>query len=165
MPFLTRLAVAEPFETWPGMERAAAQRFWDSLALATNGSGHEARAIYLLGYVAEMLLKTAYFRVTSVPTGQSIAPHLQGARTHASWRGGNLHNLQSWVILLGDVRAIQSNPWSAVTAATIERHILIINSHWRESLRYTSFAATNAELEEVFASVDWLRYNYSLLWR
>jgi len=165
LPFLTRLAVAEPFETWPSMEQTAAQRFWDALALATGDAGHEAGAIYLLGYVAEMLLKTAYFRVVSVPTGQNITSHLQGARTHASWRGGNLHNLRSWVILLGDVRAIQGNPWSAVTATTIERHVLTVNSHWRESLRYTSFAATGAELEEVFASVDWLRFNHFLLWR
>ncbi len=67
--------------------------FLTRLAVAMGDSGHETGAVYLLGYVAEMLLKTAYFRIISVPTGQNIAPHLQGARSHASWRGGNLHNL------------------------------------------------------------------------
>ncbi len=165
MPFLTRLAVAEPFETWPGMKSAAEQRYWDGLILALGAPGTETGAIYLLGYVAEMFLKTAYFQIIGVPNSHNIGSHLQGARTHASWRGGNLHNLRSWVVLLNNVRSIQGKPWNAVTAATIERHVLTIDSHWRESLRYTSFAATGAELDEVFASVDWLRFNYDLLWR
>ncbi len=165
MPFLTRLAIAEPFETWPGMEQAATQRFWDSLALATAEAGHEAAAIYLLGYVAEMLLKTAYFRVTGVPSSQDIAPHLTAARRNASWRGGNLHDLRSWFALLNDARSFQGNPWSIVTAATIERHVLTVASHWRESLRYTSLMAADAELEEVHASVDWLLVNYDVLWK
>ena len=165
MPFLTRLAVAEPFETWPGMEQAAAQRFWDSLALATADAGHEAGAIYLLGYVAEMLLKTAYFRVTGVPSSQDIAPHLTAARRNASWRGGNLHDLRSWFVLLNDARSFRGNPWGAAVAATIERHVLIVVSHWRESSRYTSLTATDAELEEAFLSVDWLLDNHDVLWR
>lgn len=165
MPFLTRLAVAEPFETWPGMEQAAAQRFWDALALATGDAGHEAGAIYLFGYVAEMLLKTAYFRVTGVPPSQDIAPHLMAARRNASWRGGNLHDLRSWFALLNDARSLQGNPWGIVTAAIIDRHVLTVASHWRESLRYSPLTATDAELEEVLASVDWLLGNYNILWR
>ena len=147
------------------MEQAAAQRFWDALTLATGDAGHEAGAIYLLGYVAEMLLKTAYFRVTGVPPSQNIAPHLTAARRNASWRGGNLHNLHSWFALLNDARFFRGNPWGAVVAATIERRVLIVVSHWRESSRYTSLAATNAELEEAFVSVDWLLGNYDALWR
>lgn len=165
MPFLARLAVAEPFETWPGMERAAEQRFWDGLTLATGGAGHETGAIYLFGYAAEMLLKTAYFQVIGVPPSRNIAPHLAAARRDASWRGGNLHNLQSWFALLNDARAIQGNSWDAVTAATVERHVLIVASHWREFLRYTSLSAADAELEEVLTSVDWLLGNSEILWR
>ena len=165
MSFLTRLAASEPMETWPRMRLAADRRLWDSLTLALGGSGCETGAIYLLGYVAEMLLKCAYFQVIGVPVAQSIASHLQGARGHASWRGGNLHNLRSWFALLNDARSLKGVPWSAVTAATVERHVLTADTHWRESLRYTAFAATEEELNEVFGSVDWLLPNYDLLWR
>jgi len=147
------------------MERASTQRFWDALALATGEAGHEVGAIYLFGYVAEMLLKTAYFRVTGVPPGQDIAPHLTATRRNAFLRGGNLHNLPGWFDLLNDVRYFQGKAWPVVTAALIERHVLTVNAHWRESLRYASLSATNAELEEVLTSVDWLLGNYNVLWR
>ena len=165
MTLLTRLTIAEPVETWPGMKQAAERRLWDGLILALGGPGYETGAIYLMGYVAEMLLKSAYFQVTGVPVAQNIASHLQGARTHASWRGGNLHNLRSWFALLNDVRFLRGVPWSAVTAATVARHVFTVDAHWRESLRYSAFAATEAELNEVFISVDWLHANYDKLWR
>ena len=117
-----------------------------------------------MGYVAEMLLKCAYFQVIGVPDTHNLVSHLQGARTHASWRGGNLHNLRSWFWLLNDVRSLRGVPWSPVTAATVERHVLTVDANWRESLRYTAFAATEVELNQVFLSVDWLRANYIQLW-
>ena len=66
MPFLTRLATLEPFETWLNMEQAAEQRYWDGMALATSDTGHETGAVYLLGYTAEILLKTACFRTAGI---------------------------------------------------------------------------------------------------
>jgi len=165
MAFRSRLALAEPFETWPLMELAAEQRYWDGLNLAMGEKGCETGALYLLGYVAEMLLKTAYFRINSISPSDNIAPHLRTANQHSRWRGGNLHNLRSWFYLLDDVRTYRGNPWSPVLVATVERHVLTVDAHWRESLRYTSVAANDAELEETFASVDWLLANYNVLWR
>ena len=118
------------------MQSAAEQRYWDGLTLALAGAGSETGALYLLGYTAEMLLKCAYFQTTNVPVSRNIAPHLQGARTHAFWRGGNLHNLRSWFWLLNDVRYMQGISWSPMSAATIERHVLMVDAHWRESLRF-----------------------------
>jgi hypothetical protein len=165
LPFLTRLAVAEPFETWTGMERAAAQRFWDALVLATGEAGHEAGAIYLFGYVAEMLLKTAYFRFIGVPVGQDIAPVLRAVRNHSLWTGRNLHDLRSWIDFLIDIRQLQGQPLSPLTAGAIRQRVLAVDAHWRESLRYTPQAATVIELDETFAGVEWLRDNHALLWR
>lgn len=165
MSFRTRLALAQPFETWPQMELAAEQRYWDGLTLALGEAGSETGALYLLGYVVEMLLKTAYFRVTSIAPAHNLAPHLRTAHRDARWRGGNLHNLQSWFYLLNDVRFFQGKPWNPVLASSIERHVLVVDAHWRESLRYTAFAANGAELEETLASVDWLLTQYDSLWR
>ena len=92
-----------------------------------------------------------------------LAP--QTCRSRRGVHGGNLHNLHSWFALLNDARFFRGNPWGAVVAATIERRVLIVVSHWRESSRYTSLAATNAELEEALVSVDWLLGNYDALWR
>ena len=147
------------------MKSAAEQRYWDGLALALAGAGSETGALYLLGYVAEMLLKTAYFRVVGIPASDDIASHLRAAHRDARWRGGNLHSLPSWFYLLNDVRFFQGNPWNPVLASSIERHVLTVDAHWRETLRYTPFAATDAELEEALASVDWLLAGYDLLWR
>ena len=146
------------------MELAAEQRYWDGLALALADTGNETGALYLLGYVAEMLLKTAYFRLAGVPDADNIAPSLKAASNNAAWLGGNLHNLRSWVALLNAVRFDEGKPWDVLTAVTVERHVLIIDSHWRESIRYTAFAATVAEVEEVLTSVDWLHDNYDTLW-
>ena len=88
------------------MERAAEQRFWDGLALAMGDAGHETGAVYLLGYVAEMFLKTACFRFVSVPAGQDIAPVLCAVRNHALWTGRNLHDLRSWIDFLIDIRQL-----------------------------------------------------------
>ncbi len=165
MSFLSRLKLAEPFETWPRMELAAEQRYWDGLTLALANTGNENVSIYLFGYVAEMLLKTAYFQVIQLPRSDNIVSSLKEAQKNAFWLGGNLHNLRSWVNLLNEVRAFQGIPWHPVMAASIERHVLIVESHWRESIRYTSFPATATELEEVFTSVDWLRANSEILWR
>lgn len=165
MPFLARLTSLEPYETWPGMEQAAEARFWDGFTLAAGDSDNQTGSIYLLGYVVEMLLKTAYFRVTHVGMGENIAPHLQGARTHALWQRGNLHNLRSWIALLNDIRFAQGMAWDVVTATIIESHVLTVAAHWSESLRYTSVSATRTELDEVFASAEWLLTNRELLWR
>ncbi len=165
MSFLTRLSVAEPYETWSGMEQAATQRFWDALALATAEAGHEAGAVYLLGYVAEMLIKTAYFRFVGVPAGRDIAPALRIVRSHSLWTGRNLHDLRSWIDFLIDIRRLQGLPLSPPTAGMVRIQVLKIEVHWRESLRYTSQAATLAELDETFTGVEWLRDNHALLWR
>ncbi len=147
------------------MKSAAEQRYWDSLALALTGAGSETGALYLTGYAAEMLMKCAYFQIIGVPVTQDIAPHLQGARTHAFWRGGNLHTLKSWYWLLNDIRSVKGIPWPPASAATIERYVLMVDTHWRESLRYTALPATEAELNQAFMGADWLLTNYDLLWR
>ena len=165
MSFLARLGAAQPFETWPQMKQAAEQRYWDGLTLALGGPGTETGALYLLGYVAGILLKTAYFQVIGILPGDNIAPHLKNAHRDARWRGGNLHTVSSWFYLLSDVRFYQKIAWNPVLAASVQRHVITVSSHWRETLRYTDFAPSGAELEETLASVDWLLENYDVLWR
>jgi len=164
LTLLARLAVAEPVETWPGMRQAAETRFWDGLALAAGESDHAAGAVYLLGYVAEMLLKTAYFRFVGVPPGENLAPHLRAVRAHAAWTGRNLHDLRSWVDFLVDVRRLQGQPLPPAFAGQARVQTLAVDVHWRESLRYTSLPALDLELSQVYDGVEWLRLNHTALW-
>jgi hypothetical protein len=165
LAYLTRLAVVEPFETWPGMELAAEQRFWDGLALASGVVDHRLGGVYLLGYSAEMLLKTAYFRFVGVPPGDDIAPYLRAVRAHALWRGRNLHDLRSWLDFLLDFRRAQGHPVALSIAGLARIQVLAVDVHWRESLRYASLRPLDQELNQVYESVEWLRNNHALLWR
>ncbi len=167
MPFVTRLQTVEAFETWPRMEVAAEERFRDGLTLADSGAGRATGAIYLFGYVAEMLLKTAVFRTQNVAydanLGQRGGP-LDFARTLSLWRGRNLHDLRAWVDFLIDYRSLLGMPFDPSEAAQIRRHVLAVDAHWREWLRYKSASATLLELNEVYESVQWLRANHARLW-
>jgi len=165
LAFLERLKLAQPFDTWPQMELVAEQRYWDGLTLALSDVGSKTSAIYLLGYVAEILLKTAYFRIIDIPPYENIASELRNATLSPYWREGNLHNLRNWLSLLNEVRSIQGKPWDPDLAATVDRNVLMVASHWQESLRYSYLPSTDLEVQETFASVDWLLMNYDILWR
>ena len=167
MPFVNRLQTVEGSETWPRMEVAAEERFRDGLTLAESGVGRMTGAIYLFGYVVEMLLKTAFFRVENVPyntnLGQRGGP-LDFARTLSIWQGRNLHDLRGWVDFLIDYRSLLGKPFDPGEAAQIRRHVLTVDAHWREWLRYKSSSATLLELNDVYDSVQWLRANHARFW-
>jgi len=163
MSLLTRLAVIEPQETWPRLRSAATERFWDGFDLATSGEDRRLGAIYLLGYVVEMLLKVAFFRVREWPTNQAV--DLGAVKAHTAWVGGNLHNVTGLADLLIAERGILNRPFDPVFAGELRRRVLIVASHWRENLRYRSAVAETDELAEVYQSVDWLVTNADELWR
>lgn len=119
-------------------------------------------AIYLLGYVSEIVLKVAFFRVCGWPAHQAV--DLRMATTHALWGGYNLHDVTAWAALLIEERRLRGRPFDPVFAAQLLRHATTVAVNWREILRYRQSAAIDGELEEVFQSVDWLLGNYNLLW-
>lgn len=43
-------------------------------------------------------------------------------------------------------------------------HAAIVQAEWSETLRYKPVNATDAELQDVFQSVDWVAANYHALW-
>ena len=58
MSFQSRLANLEPVETCATLESAAWERYWDGFDLATSSTaGRYTGALYLLGYVVEIVLK------------------------------------------------------------------------------------------------------------
>ena len=162
MSFQDRLQMLEPIETWPSLYSAALERYWDGIDLATSPEARRTAAIYLMGYVAEMLLKVAFFRVTGFPPGQAV--DLRAITTHAAWTKANLHNLDGLTDLLIAERGLRGRAFDPVFAGQLKACVLTVASHWRETLRYRHTPAAETELVEVYQNVDWLRANATLLW-
>ncbi|MCX7043879.1 MAG: hypothetical protein NTX50_00135 [Candidatus Sumerlaeota bacterium] len=115
----------------------------------------------MLGYVAEMILKAAFFR--AIGFKDSARLNLDKIKRHASWKGRNLHNITSLVDVLLDELGIRNKHFDPAFAGIVKSHVLSIANHWEETLRYRHSAATKAELQEVLKNVRWLRANYTLL--
>ena len=82
MPIRALLSLAN--ETIQDMESAAEDRYWEGWELAVQG--HHVGAIYVLGYVAEMLLKINAFRVDGALPGDPVGPRLGPAKTFGQAR-------------------------------------------------------------------------------
>jgi len=158
MGLVARLSNEEPAETWAVLHRAAEERFRDGMELATGHWERLTGAIYLFGYVAEMILKVAIFRTRNWSGQHPI--NISWFKNYASHKCYNLHDIDGLANLLIDERRSNNNPFDPVFAAELVHNAKTVSANWRETLRYRSIAAQHAELSEVFQSVEWLR-----LWR
>lgn len=164
MGFLSRIDLFEPVDTWFGMERAAEERLLDGLTLAISEGGRTTGAIYLLGYVVEMRLKTAYFRYVGLPQGQDLGSTLKTVRNHLLSQRKNLHDLTGWMDLLIHERAMRGDALDATIANQLDFHVRQVYDQWKEVLRYRYSVATDQELNTVFASTEWIVAHHSQLW-
>lgn len=165
MALLTRMTTRD---TWSEMESAALHRYFDGLQLATSERDRFTGALYVLGYAAEMLVKTAYYRFRGVGPSADVTRELNGMRDRAValgllWRG-NKHNLESLAALLVLERMAQGSAMDPVFAAQFQARISGVAAHWSEVLRYKGVVTLESELAEVFGSVDWLLANHAHLW-
>lgn len=168
MPLQNRISTRD---TWAEMERAGEVRFWEAFALATGSEPMRTGAIYLLGYVAELIIKCAYFRLRGVAALADVGPELKFAPRRAgtihggfTWKG-NLHSIQNWASLLIIERRERGKPLPAPTHVSFLTEVSAIVAEWSEILRYKDAAATDNEFHNMFQSVDWLRMNCRQLWR
>lgn len=148
----------------PGVMRQAAQaRLLEATALIEAGQWDG--AVYLAGYVAEMLLKVAYCDLElSFPANGLVEAIFGPART--LWKsivpGATLpfqhkHSLLFWEQVLGPHRTdsgIRPMEWG--DAVLFSRHLSIIRLHWQVDLRYQAPLVTPAEAQAVFSAAQWL---------
>jgi G3E family GTPase len=150
------------------MESAALQRYFDGLSLATSESDRFTGALYVLGYTAEILVKTAYYRVRGAGPADDVAAELRGMPARARYLGldwqGNRHNLENLAELLVNERAFGGFAMDALFAAEFQAHVSNVGAHWSEVLRYKGTVAFESELVAVFESVEWLVDNHAQLW-
>jgi len=161
-------------------ELAAKGRSLDATCL--NRGRRSYWGIYTTGYVFEMLLKAAYFRVV----GRSERHDLMGpnpktrdlnketlkqraSALKVQITPKNLHDIVFWADLLIAERnfiAISGtmSPMSSTIANRLAANAKIVAQHWREDMRYwRPFTAASA-FRKVVKSTVWLKQNYKGLW-
>ena len=121
-------------------------------------------AIYIFGYVAEMILKTAYFRVVGNSLAAPVKPMLSPARS----RGEELipgvnhdsyHSLRFWSELLRAERSDQGRGLLTDTENSLIEHTNNLYDKWMVEMRYHPNKATEADALEVAEAVQWLFNN------
>ncbi len=156
-------------ETILEFQSAAEDRYWEAISLMTDG--HLAGGIYLIGYVAEMLLKSAYFAVRGERLTTQIWPLLAPAwAVGATYFPGSFslnrrdyHNLDFWARLLREERRRLGVPLPWHMDAEYLLHTRRLYMTWWVEMRYRHAQATPVDAEEALEAVSWLRKHYVIL--
>lgn len=144
---------------------AASERYADVTALVT--AGRRTAAIYLAGYVAEMLLKAAYFRLIGYgdadPIDLVVLRAAVGDNPASTARSlglpgtRNLHNLAAWVNLIVAYRAAHGPVYAEVSfGPALTAQVTAIPDRWSETIRYHKNTAYLHERDRVTGACDWL---------
>jgi hypothetical protein len=133
----------------------------ERLLIGGNLSG----AVYLWGYVAEMTLKAAWFKLIGFPDSQIISrKDLEAARKFAtqsniSWPS-NFHALDSWANLIIYYRISQGKIYSEPSFSNrVLANSARVYARWRETLRYKKNIPYLSEALIVGDSARWLLNN------
>ncbi|MBL8614288.1 MAG: hypothetical protein JNM72_01650 [Deltaproteobacteria bacterium] len=156
-------------------ENARAARLAEGRVLATStgpqAPNTDAGAAYLLGYVAEAALKSAYFRVIQHGL-QARIDHamLKTAKVQAKALGvstdpESYHSVKFWCDALIAQRAQRRMSFTSAFQALLQRNTDIIYNHWWVELRYKTPRTTPAERQDVEDAALWYDHNYIALYR
>ena len=153
-------------ESIEGFEAAADSMYeagFNLMASAQSGQG-----VYLMGYVAEMLLKSAYFRLRRFADSQVITmTDLRDAvqRHHLALPSEKYHDLELWARLITGERAASSlsNPG---LEADLQSKTTRLNTNWSVKMRYYPLQGiARQDLEDVLDDVVWIKSSHNDFWR
>ncbi len=155
-------------ETWVSIQLAANARFFEGRDLVHRGFG--GAGIYLLGYSAEMLLKSAYFRYTGIKGSAPINPLFGGVQQVANQLIPGVsreafHSLRFWGLLLRKIRRHENRALPPQIDAPFVSRTRRLYQNWWVSMRYRPDQAQAREVASVLEDVEWLRNNSQALWR
>lgn len=168
MDLLTRIA---PHDSIDEMEAAREDRYSDSLTCALDG--REFAACYLMGYVIEMLLKSAFYRFDGVPLVADLRGGLRSARKHPRFKpvtgspsilAHGLHNIRAWGDHLIDTRQRTGRALDVRVASRLVYELCWVQNNWSETLRYRRSIPASDEVHRFLKIADWLRSEYVTLW-
>ncbi|NOT00053.1 MAG: hypothetical protein HOP29_05450 [Phycisphaerales bacterium] len=157
MSLLNRVS---PVESLQEIESAQSDRYWEAMALAVSDGGHSYGACYLLGYVIELAIKSAYYRFVGASPVADVGRHLQAS----GLKGRERHDLEAWYEILFSSRIQRGNPMDPVVAGAFKQRIQVAARHWREILRYRRAIPAESECNELLGIADWLIRNHRSLW-
>ena len=151
-------------ETIQEFELASEERYWSGLDLMTRGDA--LTGIYILGYVAEMLLKNSYFLLSAAtrptfPVGSQLAQaKLAMSILAPAYKFTSNHDLTYWAIVLTEKRRTESRPLPLDVETALMKHVQCLSENWFVELRYRAGQALPLEIAEVYESVTWIRTHY-----
>ncbi len=158
-------------ETVQELVLAAEERYWEAFELLVQA--RDFAAIYLSGYCAEMLLKTATFRFDGALPGDLVEPRLGPAKTFGKAKFPTIghesyHSLIFWSELLLSKRSDAGRPLSADLLTDLRLRVNRMYQSWWVSMRYRTAGSIVASPQPValtiLADVDWLLKHHSELW-
>jgi hypothetical protein len=154
-------------ETVHDFEVAAEQRYWDAMELLVAGRG--TAGIYLIGYVGDMLLKSAYFRFEGAGPATQVGQHLGPAKMLGKGLGGpdpeSYHSLRFWAFLLRERRRFRNVPLPAALDAPLIQRVRRLYQNWWVDMRYRADQPHPREIRSAYDDVTWVRQHYVQLWR
>lgn len=151
-------------ETIQEFELASEERYWAGLELMTRGDA--LTGVYILGYVAEMLLKNSYFLLSlatrpTFPVGSQLAQaKLAMSILVPTYKFRSNHDLTYWAIVLTEKRRTESRPFPLDLETALMTHVQRLSENWFVELRYRTGQALPLEIAEVYESVTWIRTHY-----
>lgn len=162
-----RFQISSQPETLQDFEVAADARYWDAVHLAVESRQHG--AIYLFGYVAEIRLKLACFRIDRARPSDPIASLLGPVRTYQrrylpTLKTENYHSLEFWLYLLRHKRTRLGQPLLPPFDQRLVQCVRRIHSSWRVEMRYRADSPSLQDMVNVYNDVSWLHTNAHLLW-
>ena len=171
MRLTTRLRIEQPgfVTTLQAVALASEEKLAEGQFLIANGfwSG----GVYQLGYVAEMLLKSAFIRVAHprARPGYNVGNALREAQTigdvliPAVDRDG-YHSTRFWAMLIEATQRGQGRELTAPLLPELEQRTERIQAQWKVDMRYLPGDTLEAEAVQFEQDVLWLDAHQAELW-
>ncbi|AUX23365.1 uncharacterized protein SOCEGT47_038880 [Sorangium cellulosum] len=155
-------------ETPQGFLLAAEERYFDAAELLTRG--RTTGAIYLAGFVVEMVLKHAAFRLRGAGPGTAVGPLFGPAMKWAKKLIPTIdperkHSLWSWAQFVRRTRRELGRPLAPDFDEALLRRVRRLHGNWSVDLRYCENVADMVDAKNVFEDVSWIRKHRSSPWR
>lgn len=163
-----RYRVENEPESIQELELAAREKYLEGLELMV--SGQPGGGIYLMGYAAEMLLKTAFFLFEGARPADLVLPRLAPALHLAQTlipdvNHETYHSLRFWALLLIERRCQQNRPLPDEVEARLRQGTRRLHQNWYVAMRYHADRSDRLEMRSVDDDVTWLEENHPALWR
>jgi hypothetical protein len=152
---------------------AAAEERW-AAAQSLLATGRFGDAVYLYGYVAEMLLKRANYLYLVRTSRAALADTVPSVFSPARSRGQTLipgispegfHSLRFWAMLLEADREQLGDALPMPLAGSFQSVTERLHNHWFVEMRYRALQSPRSEALEVQQDVGWLRAHKDDIWR